>query len=117
MSYYIENYKLYEAKVFPKWPNDGIDLVEDLLIKKDIKFNKIGEKKFNIFTKFNEIFRLEDGISILFKIPIKSKEKTNRFCSNSLITLIVSVASVKENNIEKIKILKNLIDEMDKKYE
>lgn len=116
-SYYMKEYKNYESKLFPEWSYDGIDLIEELLIKNEIDYKKEGEKRVNFFVRYSEIFRLEDDVLIKLSTSYKRNQKNDHFHPKSIVSLSVSICPITENNKEKIKMLKNLIDELDKKYD
>lgn len=105
--------KNYESKLFPDWSFDGIELIEKLLIKNDINFNKEGEKKIKFFIKYVEIFKLKDDINIKFYTALKNNKK-KWFYPKLFFSLSISIGPITEENNEKIKMLKNLIDKLDK---
>lgn len=107
--------KEYNTKVFLEWSENGIKYIEKRLIEENEIYKKKGEKKVNIFIKYNEIFQLKQNIFLKFAIFKEINQKNNLFQPNSLNSLSVSIGPITKNNKEKIEQLRNIINELDEK--
>jgi len=106
-------YKNCETRAFGKLSYKNIADAERLLQSKDIKYEKMGEKRLNYFVTFNETLKIDDKIYLKFRTPYSINQPIDKLHPIYFSYLHISICTKPGYNENIVKKLKSTIDQLE----